>query len=365
MTIRNLYLVLFLVVLFAIGCSSNNSNPAGTQEEAIPVHVNLTINDTLSNYTSASGKLVSKNTVNISTRIMGYITAIHTTVGKEVRAGQLLVNVNATDIQAKGGQINAQILQAQSNYNAAKKDYERFQNLFSTQSATQKELDDMRTRYEMAKAGLEAVQQMKKEVAAQLNYSNIESPISGVVTARYADPGDMANPGMPILTIESPSSLQAQIFVSESNIRSVKQGMNVQLTIKSINKTVKGVVSEISRSASGTGGQYLIKADIENATGLLPGMFVNAQFPFESGSLPSGAISQKSVMIPESAIVEKGQLTGIYVISTQQTALLRWIRIGERIGEQVEVLSGLGPDEKYIVSSEGKLYNGAKVRVVN
>ena len=138
--------------------------------------------------------------------------------------------------------------------------------------------------------------------------------------------------------------------------------MSVRVTLKSLNKTVSGTVSEISKSAANTGGQYMVKINIHNASDLLPGMFVNVQFPFKT----SGKINQdfnETMMIPTTALVENGQLTGVYVVSSQNTAVLRWIRIGKTLGDQVEVLSGLKSKETYIVSSTGKLYNGAKVQV--
>ncbi|WP_449399066.1 efflux RND transporter periplasmic adaptor subunit [Chryseobacterium wanjuense] len=311
---------------------------------------------------TASGKLVAKNSVNVSTRVMGYITAMKAEVGQNVTAGQPLVSINATDIQAKGGQAAAAIAQAQASYTIAKKDYERFQNLYKSQSASQKELDDMRARYEMAQAGLQGARQMKNEVNAQYRYTNISAPISGTVTAKFSEPGDMASPGMPLLTIESSSSLQAQVLVSEQNIGMISNGMPVEVTVKSINKTVSGTVSEISRSAANTGGQYMVKINIHTASGLLPGMFVNVKFPFEG----SGKISQnfqESMMIPKTALVENGQLTGVYVVSSQNTAILRWLKTGKIFGDQVEILSGLNPKETYIISSAGKLYNGVKVQV--
>ncbi len=292
---------------------------------------------------------------------MGYITSMKAEVGQNVRAGQLLVSINAADIQAKGGQANAQISQAQASYNIARKDYERFQNLYKSQSASQKELDDMRARYEMAQAGLQAAQQMKNEVNAQYSYTNVTAPISGTITAKFAEQGDMASPGMPLLTIESPSSLQAQVLVSEQNITMISNGMPVDVTLKSMNRTVSGTVSEISRSAANTGGQYMVKINIHNTSDLLPGMFVNVQFPFKtSGKINQGF--QESMMIPKTALVENGQLTGVYVVSTQNTAVLRWLKTGKTTGDQVEILSGLNPKETYIVSSTGKLYNGAKIK---
>lgn len=359
---KYIYSTLFLGTLLLSSCSSDEKIAAQLTDAPVTVTVSKTTVANDLSQASASGKLVAKNSVNVSTRMMGYITNMKAEVGQNVSAGQLLVGINATDIQAKGGQANAQISQAQANYNIAKKDYERFQNLYQSQSASQKELDDMRARYEIAQAGLQAAQQMKNEVNAQYRYTNITAPISGTITAKYAEQGDMASPGMPLLTIESPSSLQAQVLVSEQNIALISNGMSVEVTLKSLNKTVSGTVSEISKSAANTGGQYMVKINIHNGSGLLPGMFVNVQFPFKN----SGKINQdfqESMMVPKAALVENGQLTGVYVVSSQNTAVLRWLKTGKTVGDRVEILSGLNPKETYIVSSNGKLYNGAKIQI--
>lgn len=359
---KYIYSMLFLGTLLLSSCSSDEKIAAQLTDAPVRVAVSKTTVANDLSQASASGKLVAKNSVNVSTRMMGYITNMKAEVGQNVSAGQLLVSINATDIQAKGGQANAQISQAQANYNIAKKDYERFQNLYQSQSASQKELDDMRARYEIAQAGLQAAQQMKNEVNAQYRYTNITAPISGTITAKYAEQGDMASPGMPLLTIESPSSLQAQVLVSEQNIALISNGMPVEVTLKTLNKTVSGTVSEISKSAANAGGQYMVKINIHNGSGLLPGMFVNVQFPFKN----SGKINQdfqESMMIPKAALVENGQLTGVYVVSSQSTAVLRWLKTGKTVGDRVEILSGLNPKETYIVSSNGKLYNGAKIQI--
>ncbi len=357
-----LYSTLILSTLLLVSCSSEEKKTVQNTDAPVLVTVSRTTAGSEGSSATASGKLISKNSVNVSTRMMGYITSMKAEVGQNVSAGQLLVSINATDIQAKGGQAFANIAQAQANYNIAKKDYERFQNLYKSQSASQKELDDMRARYEMAQAGLQAAQQMKKEVNAQYRYTNVTAPISGTITAKFAEQGDMASPGMPLLTIESPSSLQAQVLVSEQNIAMISNGMPVEVTLKSMNKTISGTVSEISKSAANTGGQYMVKINIHNASDLLPGMFVNVQFPLKS----SGKINQsfqESIMIPKMALIENGQLTGVYVVSSQNTAVLRWLKTGKTVGDRVEILSGLNPQETYIASSTGKLYNGAKVQV--
>ncbi len=122
-----------------------------------------------------------------------------------------------------------------------------------------------------------------------------------------------------------------------------------------MDKTLKGKVSEVSTSAKNTGGQYLVKINLDKTdVNILSGMFSTVQFPVE------GKVKSSLVLIPTEAIVKNGQLSGVYTVSESNTALLRWLRLGRTYGNNVEVLSGLNADESYIVSAEGKLFNGAK-----
>src|SRR5690606_22340976 len=136
-------------------------------------------------YITASGKIEAENGANVSTRMMGYVTSLKVKTGQRVIEGQLLATINSADIQAKKAQVEAGILQATAAYNNAKKDFDRFVTLFNQRSVSQKEMDDMTTRFEMAKAGLEAARQMKNEVMAQFSYTNITAPFSGTVTGTF------------------------------------------------------------------------------------------------------------------------------------------------------------------------------------
>jgi multidrug efflux pump subunit AcrA (membrane-fusion protein) len=121
---------------------------------------------------------------------------------------------------------------------------------------------------------------------------------------------------------------------------------------------VTGKVTEVSTSAKNTGGQYLVKISLDKTdASILSGMFVTVQFPIETKD------KTEMVLIPKQALVTKGQLYGIYTVSESNTALLRWLRLGRTFGNQVEVLSGLSSNESYIISADGKLYNGAKVSI--
>ena len=357
---KKIIVLLFISSIFVTSCGGDKKEPI-KQEPALVVKVSGVSENNNSPFVTTSGKIEAENSANLSTRMMGYVTKIYVKVGQKVGAGQLLVSINNTDLQAKKAQVDASILQATAGYNNAKKDYDRFVNLFKQQSASQKELDDITARYEMAKAGLEGAKQMRNEVISQFSYSNITAPFSGTVTNTFVKEGDMANPGMPLVSMEGATRLQVTAMVSENDIASIKKGMSVKVLVKSSNANLTGKVSEVSVSATNTGGQYLVKVNLDKTdSSMLSGMFVNVQFPVAN---TVQVTKSEMVLVPETALVKQGQLTGIYTVGTGNVAILRWLRIGKTFGNQVEVLSGLSVNEQYIVSAEGKLYNGVLVSI--
>ena len=219
-------------------------------------------------------------------------------------------------------------------------------------------MDDMTANYKMAKARLESANQMKNEINAQFAYANITAPFSGIVTSKNVENGNMANPGISLISIEAPDNFEVMTMVPETEISQIKNGTTVAVLVKSINKTINGKVVEVSSSAKNTGGQYLVKINLQKTdANILSGMFTTVQFPVERKA------ASKMVLIPTEALVKNGQLSGVYTVSESNKALLRWLRLGRVYGNNVEVLSGLSSKERYIVSAEGKLFNGAKVSI--
>ncbi len=347
-------------VLLLSACG-NEKRETVPQLPAIPVEVAQADGANTGQGFSASGRVEAASSAVLSTRIMGYITRLHVKSGQKVNSSQLLVNINDTDLGAKKAQAVAGISQAQAAYKNAKKDFDRFTVLFSQQSASQKELDDMTTRFETAKAALDAATEVLKEINAQFKYTAITAPFNGVVTATFVKEGDMANPGLPLVRMEAGDRLQVSTMVSERAITQIKKDMPVAITIKSNGMQMAGRVSEVSSSASTTSGQYIVKIDLSQpGKEVLSGMYANVQF---KGNGKPGQSQATAVTLPENALVRYGQLTGVYTIGEKNTAILRWIRTGSNAGGEIEVLSGLSPGEQYIVSAEGKLFNGARVTI--
>lgn len=350
-------IIAFTAFLTSCGGDKKESTISNSQTP-VSVKVSAVQDGNSEPFLAVSGKIQAVNSANLSTRMMGFVDKIYVNVGDKVAKDQLLLSINNADLQAKLAQVNASITEATAAYNNAKKDYERFQNLFAENSASQKEMDDMTAHFEMAKARLEAANQMKNEVNAQFAYVNIRAPFSGIVTNKFIEVGDMANPGMPLIAVEAPSDFEVMALVPETEISQVEKGAKVNVAVKSLDKTITGSVTEVSTSAKNTGGQYIVKIALDKTDlNILSGMYVTVKFPVEK------QVKSQVVLIPEAAIVENGQLKGVYVVGENNIALLRWLRLGRTFGDEVEVLSGLNADETYVVSAEGRLFNGAKINV--
>lgn len=353
-----------IIFTLAFAACGGENKPVNTEDTRPTIKATLAKagGETVAGHTTLSGKIQAEKYANVSARIMGYLTNVRVKVGDQVRKGQVLATISSDEIKAKIAQADAGISEAKAALENIEKDYARVKALFDKKSATQKELDDITSAKDMTLAKLKQAQEMRNEVNTMLSYSRIKSPFNGIVTEKHVNSGDMASPGRPLFTVEAKGNFQAEVMVPESLISQISKGEKVVVVLKSSGKEIKGVIGELSSSSLHTGGQYLAKIDLDKkdlkGVKLLSGMYVNILLPEKNTSDAAGKI-----MVKKSAVVEQGQLTGIYTVSENNIALLRWVRLGKPVGDQVEVLSGLATGEDYIVEYEGRLLNGAKVRV--
>lgn len=357
---RNVIMVLGVLIL-ASSCSGKKSDGENLKVQPVMVAVSK-VSESNGSAVLGSGQVEAAQTANISTRIMGRITNIYVKMGDHVSKGQLLATISDEDIKAKRAQTSAMIAEAESAHATAQKDYDRFSNLFKQQSATAKELENVTLQYNSARARLEAAKQMRNEVNAMLAYSSLTAPFAGVVTQKLAEEGNIANPGMPVLTIEQNGILQVSASIAESDISKIHMADAVDMTTRSSGQKFRGNIIQINPSSQFTGGQYIIKISIPESMKkeLYSGMFVGVSIPIKDNTAQTGG---DMLMIPLSAIVHREELTGVYTVSSNNTAILRWLRLGKTYGDKVEVLSGLSKDEQFISQSEGKLFNGVPVKI--
>lgn len=349
-------IALLALSIFSTSCGKKADNERTVNKEAVAVKISTATKEELPVVHSFSGKLEADKQSNLSTRIMGQISHIYVKPGQKVNKDQLLIQIRNQDILAKKAQVEASKIEASSAFESAEKDMKRYEALHKSNSASDKEMEDMNTRYKMAKAQLEAVEQMEKEVDENMRYASIRAPYSGVITSRFVEVGDLANPGMPLLSMESKSQWKVIARIPEADIAKVNLNDAVKVHFKAVKKDFAGQVIEINPSTTNTGNQYEAKILItipEDCTAkLYSGMYADVFFEYGT---------QQLILVPESALVHRGQLIGLYALGQNGTALLRWVKTGKNFGEKIEILSGLSDGEKYVQSSESKLFNGAIV----
>ena len=231
---------LFIVAVMLLSSCSDSKTENKTAVTAVNVTVQKASQPEGKGFFSASGQIEAENFANISTRMMGYVSKVYVKVGDKVRKGQALIDINNSDMEARRAQTQAGINQAKASFITAEKNYQRFQILLEQKSASQKEFDDVKTQYDIAKAQVESAEQMQKEVDAMLSYTNIKAPFNGVITSTSVKIGDMAKPGQHLLSLEAPGDFVAMAMISENDIPFVNKNDSVKVFVKSNGINVTG-----------------------------------------------------------------------------------------------------------------------------
>ncbi|WGV25636.1 efflux RND transporter periplasmic adaptor subunit [Halotia branconii] len=216
---------------------------------------------------------------------------------------------------------------------------------------------------QQAKAGVEQavsqVQQAKagvEQATANLDYGIVKAPFAGVVTKKHTEVGAIAGSGQPLVTLESSDRLRFSVAIPESMMSLVKQGDEVEIQLDALNRSVRGHVNQIIPSANPNSRSFTVKIALKNARNLMPGMFGRMQLPDESHSV---------MMIPQSALLKRGQLERVYVVGANNIAQLRWVKTGKVRDSKVEIVSGLEQKERIITRNIKQLTDGQHVVLSN
>jgi RND family efflux transporter MFP subunit len=290
-------------------------------------------------YYEAVGTVTARTASTVSGKLMGVVRAVHVHEGDLVKQGDLLVTIDQR-------QVKAQLDQALANAEVAGKEYRRYQQLLKEQSASQQEFDRAEARYREAQAAVDAARVSQKD-------AKVRAPYDGRVTAKMIDPGDLASPGTPFVTIEQEGIFCTDLVLPERYIQALKLGLGVKVVVPAMNnQEFSGEVGRIVPSADARSRSFQIKVRMPEGPDFKSGMFARV-------FIPVGGTGR--LLIPQTAVVKEGQLDGIFVVDNEQTAHFRLVRTGQVFGDQVEVLSGLSDGQRYVQSVPPALRDGVKV----
>jgi RND family efflux transporter MFP subunit len=263
----------------------------------------------------------------LSTRLAGAITAVLIQEGNAVAAGQVLARVDDREMMARREQTRAAFAEAQAVVADARVRASRFRALYADSAASRSQLDAAETGLARAEAGIRMTEASSAELEAVASYAEIRSPFAGRVTRRMVDPGDFVAPGVPVMTVEDESRLRIVSTLAPEQAAGLKVGMLIDALIERTPATAKveGIVSAGAAmlTVNAIVDNRLRRDQAGGAATLL---------------LPQG--TRQAIVVPFAALVEQGDLTGVRV-ETGSGLDLRWVRLGARSGDAVEVLSGL------------------------
>ena len=287
----------------------------------------------------AVGTVTARTSSTISSKLMGVVRSVHVQEGDMIKKGDLLVTIDQR-------QVKAQLDKALANANAAAKEFKRYQRLLKEQSASQQEFDRAEARHREAQAAVATARVSRKD-------AKVRAPYDGRVVAKSINPGDLASPGTPFLTIEQRGLFWTDLVLPERHIQTVTTGLRVKVTIPAMgNQEIAGEVGRIVPTADARSRSFQVKVAMPPGLDVKSGMFARVAIPLGGSGM---------LLIPKTAIVHQGQLDGIYKVDDNQIAHFRLVRTGKTFGDQMEIVSGLKADEKYVVGVPMGMKDGAKV----
>jgi RND family efflux transporter MFP subunit len=326
------------------------------------------------------GTVRAKNSATVAPQAMGRILSMPVTEGMRVAAGAVIAVIDdgalraqraaaegaVSEAKAAKAEVERAIGQAQAGRDLAERTFSRYAKLHEERVITPQEFDEIATRRTLAireqervvekRAQVEAkilqAQEQLRAIDAQLAWSRVTAPFSGVVVEKKADAGGMAVPGMPLVVLEDTRAFRIEAAVPESQLAWVRVGTKVDVTLDAYpGKAIPATVSEIVPSVDPGSRTFTVKASL-SATDLRTGMFGRVR-------LPAGRTT--AVTLPQSAVVSRGGFEAVFVVSKDNVARLAVVRTGAVSGGRVEILSGIGEGDRVAVTNVDRLTDGATV----
>jgi multidrug efflux pump subunit AcrA (membrane-fusion protein) len=350
----------------------------------------------------AVGTVRSKVASVLSSRVTGQILAVHVREGDRVQADQIMVEIDnreaATQLQkAQAGVREAQEMleeagrniqaaesakmAAEANKTLAISTFKRYKTLLERRSVSPQEFEEVQARHQAAIAEADRAEEIhralrakKEQVLAKMEqakaevnqaqlavgYAQITSPIDGLVTAKQAEVGALATPGLPLATVEDDTHYRLEAVVEESQIGKIHAGATVRVGIDALGPMEwLGRVVEVGPATDPASRSSIVKVDLpqqaDRARGrqiLRSGLFGKALF----------SIGQRQALtVPEKAVMVRGQLQEIYVLDSENIARLRLIKTGKPYSQRVEILAGLREGERIVVEGVEAVSDGSRV----
>ena len=326
------------IALLVAGVSACGNEPASVDKKAVNVEglaVIKTAPVSAGNVRQWNGVVEAVNQATLSAQTSGRVSVLMVDVNDAVKAGDVLARFS--NVEQLSGQNRAQagLSAAQAQAIEAEADYKRMSEIYAKKLIAKAQYEQSLARRDAARAQLASARAQLSEASQQLDYTVVRAPFSGVIGQRHVQVGETVAPGQPIFSMNSPEQLRVRVSLPQSEAAVLEKNRNAKIVLDSGKEiAVDNIV--VFPDADPQSHTVTVRLGLPaNITGLKPGVTVKALLPY-SGN--------QGLLIPASSLVMRSEVTSVYVVG-DKTIRLRQIRLGHRVGDQVQVLSGLNPGE--------------------
>ena len=320
------------VVAASLLLAACGQQPAPPATPPLPPLQTLTAGATAPAGRGWDGVVEAVQRADLSAQTAGRVTEVGVDVGDRVRRGDVLLRLTAVEQQAGVDTARAQLHAAQAAAAEAEASYRRFASLAVSQYVSRAQLDQARAARNSALAARDAARAQLAQAAQQTDYTVVRAPFDGIVGARRVEPGESVAPGRPLLSLHAPGALRIEVQVPQSDADTIRRLPRASIVLADGRRLEAAEVVVYPAADPLTHSVGVRVALPEVAPAPSPGVTAKVVFPAAGG----GAVT----VLPASALVQRGELSGAYVISGDRIAL-RQLRLGARSGDGVEVLAGL------------------------
>jgi membrane fusion protein, multidrug efflux system len=337
---KHLALILAGMAVLLTACQKNAEPAAPTELPSAKVRVQAIESKTRAATEEVMGTIRARQRAVLEAKVSGGIEKLPVVPGQSVKAGETLVELDAKEIKAR-------LDQALTQREQLSRDTERLRQLLANNAVSRQEFESIESRYRVAKAAV-------TEAETMLAYTKIIAPFDGIITRKHAEVGDLAAPGKPLLEMEDPKSLRLEADVPEAAIGHIVSGAKLSVRVSGVTNDLTAIVSEIAPAADPNSRTFLVKLDLPANSGARMGQFGRLTVPLGETS---------ALRVPASALIIRGQLELVFVAENTR-AQMRLVKSGKRIGNEIEILSGLNRGDQIVIENAAGLRDGQPLEVI-
>jgi RND family efflux transporter MFP subunit len=349
---RRLRLGTVSVTLLLAACSGDPDPHAAPERRAFQVATAVVAPRDIPLLYTTTGTVVSDERVEIASRMTAYVRTLEVREGERVRRGQRLATLESRDVEAGVIMARAERDKAAAADRDAQRDLEDSEKLLARGMVAHAHQRKAMLQRQSARESLQAAEAALVRAESERQYTRIDSPVAGIVVARHQRVGDLASPGTPLVTVESDTALLFETHAVERRVTRIRIGDPVGLMIDALDAPLEGQIVRLVSSGDPVTRGFQVKVSVPDTPGLLPGMFGRAQFTVGS---------RKAVVVPTTALVDRGGLTGVYVVDADGAARFRWLRTEHGADGGRVVLAGLDGGERIVVAPDSKMREGDRI----